>query len=151
MNAAERLSSLLARTEKQSDGCLLWTGPIRADGYIGTMHLGKSYLGHRLVYTLAVGPIPEDRPYIDHACHSRAVNDCTPGLGCRHRQCLNPQHLEPVTPQENVLRSERAQRTHCVRGHAYSPENTRMYRNKRQCRACNLIAARKSAAKRVAA
>jgi hypothetical protein len=64
---------------------------------------------------------------------------------CRVRHCVNPEHLEPVTPGENTRRSPihisviRAARTHCKQGHEFTPENT--YRHGpglrwRSCRAC---------------
>jgi hypothetical protein len=41
------------------------------------------------------GPIPEGK-VLDHKKSS----------GCRHRDCGNPDHLEPVTVKENTYRGE---------------------------------------------
>ena len=49
---------------------------------------------HRVTYELLAGPIPEDRPHLDH------VYD----WGCRARSCCWPAHLDPVTPGENQRR-----------------------------------------------
>lgn len=46
-------------------------------------------MAHRLSYEAHVGPIPK-RLLLDHTC--------------RMRCCINPDHLEPVTVQENTLR-----------------------------------------------
>jgi len=67
------------------DSHWLWTGPIMANGY-GKV---KNVLAHRASYELHVGPIPEGLE-IDHLC--------------RVRNCINPEHLEPVTGAENMRR-----------------------------------------------
>lgn len=71
---------------------------------------------HRWSYAVHVGPIPDGLD-LDHLC--------------RVRNCMNPEHLEPVTRQVNSARGETgkhmADRTHCPQGHERTPENT--YRN----------------------
>jgi hypothetical protein len=66
--------------------------------------------------------------------------------GCRVRCCVNPNHLEPVTRKENLLRGigKTSARTHCVNGHPFSVENT--YHDKRGRRSCRIC--RKDADKR---
>lgn len=115
-----------ARVEK-TDGCWRWTA-----GVSGTNH-GRFWTGerhvpaHRYSYEYAVGRIPEGL-YLDHLC--------------RNPRCVNPAHLEPVTPRTNVLRGTsmvagNASKTHCLRGHEYTPENTyRDKKGKRSCREC---------------
>lgn len=109
--------------------CWLWKGPLQKHGYgaIG----GR--LAHRVAYELLKGPIPEGLQ-LDHLC--------------RVRPCVNPEHLEPVTPKTNCLRGFgpgglNAQKTHCPRGHEYSDANTYVRTGRlpaRGCRACNRIA-----------
>ncbi len=115
--------------------CWLWTSTI-AGGY-GVFRLGSMADGtrrrvpaHRFAYEQLVGPIPEGFD-LDHLC--------------RVRNCVNPEHLEPVTRRENLLRGVgipalNAAKTHCKRGHPLSGENliwqTNGYYGARQCRIC---------------
>jgi hypothetical protein len=115
-----------ARVDKSGD-CWLWTGPLTRDGYGKTTFRGQSIVPHRIAYEELVGPIPEGL-VIDHLC--------------RVRNCVNPDHLEPVTFRENVLRGVgpaaiHAAKTHCVNGHPFDEENTYVFKRWRQCRTCN--------------
>jgi len=105
--------------------CWIWTGSQNGKGYGKVSYLGQRHRTHRFSYELLVGPIPAGLQ-IDHLC--------------RVRPCMNPQHLEPVTPKVNQERSERATKTHCIHGHPFSGDNLRVkYRNglpERSCRAC---------------
>lgn len=93
----------------KTDSCWVWDGAIQGAGY-GTAwdkRIRKIKLAHRLVYELLVGPIP-DGLTLDHLCRNRA--------------CVNPEHLEPVSMKENVLRgispsAQKARQVLCIRGH----------------------------------
>jgi hypothetical protein len=122
---AELPAKLDARITR-SEGCWLWGGPPASTGYGQVRWEGRPRHTHRLVYELLVGPVPEGL-VLDHKC--------------RTRLCVNPEHLEPVTHRENILRgvgltAVHARKTHCPAGHAYSPSNTRIYGGKRHCLAC---------------
>ncbi len=100
---------LWANTEK-TDTCWLWHGLTNKEGYGRTKNEGKSLIAHRAFYELLVGPIPEGLT-LDHLC--------------RVRNCVRPDHLEPVTSGENVLRGDgpcarNARKEFCVRGHPLS-------------------------------
>lgn len=99
----------------KGDGCWEWTGSIcPSTGYGRLLVRGRRFMAHRYAYELLVGEIP-DGLQIDHLC--------------RVRTCVNPDHLEPVTLGENVLRgagitAQNARKTHCKRGHPFDDENT---------------------------
>ncbi len=98
-NQKPLIALLLARMEVNPDGCWIVTGRRDNAGY---SVVGKpSRRGHRVSYEHFVGPIPEGL-HIDHLCHS--YSDCPGGDRCPHRPCINPDHLEPVTTQENIRR-----------------------------------------------
>lgn len=83
------------------DGCWLWIGAVNDSGYgVVRDETGKLWKVHRLYYTLSVGPIPEGDE-IEHICHTRDLR-CEGGIGCRHRLCIRPDHLTPMSHADNV-------------------------------------------------
>lgn len=113
------------------DACWLWTGGKLPLGY-GMFHFSMPQIhiyAHRFAYITEVGAIPPGL-VIDHLC--------------RNPSCVNPKHLEPVTQRVNSLRgigfaAVNAAKTHCKRGHEFTPENTRPLKNGRACRTCEAI------------
>lgn len=127
------LSRLLARTKRDKrTGCLRWQGAKNLNGYGRVCIGGKVLLVHRVVCALAHGPIP-DGHVVDHV-HAR---------GCRHVDCINPDHLEAVTTLENALRSSHPKMVvHvtgvCARGHRIAGENAKPDGDGRtRCRKCH--------------
>lgn len=124
-------------------GCWLWTAGRDPDGY-AAFHEGRGrgyeQRAHRYAYKVIVGPVPQGL-VIDHLC--------------RVRHCVNPAHMEPVTSQENVRRGRhpKAERTHCIRAHEFTPENTYMSpsRRGRTCRTCHALHERARRSRRRAA
>ena len=88
------------------DGCWPWIGKRNHKGY-GVLYQSpgqkpRNQKAHRVLYELLVGPIPEGM-HLDHLCHGQDI-ECLGGVTCPHRSCVNPAHLEPVSPKENVNR-----------------------------------------------
>ena len=80
----------------------------------------------RVAYEMVVGPIP-DGLQIDHLC--------------RVRNCVNPDHLEPVTPRENTMRgysiqAQNARKTHCIHGHPFEGNTYARPDGNRECAVC---------------
>ena len=123
--------SLFWRIDKLPSGCWVWRGAMNGKGY-GLCYEGVSpgryrwKMAHRVVYEAAKGPIPTGLT-LDHLCRNRA--------------CVNPDHLEPVSNRENILRGKgatalNARKTHCKRGHELSDRNLKPNKAGRECRKC---------------
>lgn len=125
---------ILARVAFEDRGyatrCWVWQRHCNPKGYARAKlppHYKTSKAVYRVSYELWVGPIP-DGLHIDHLC--------------RVPSCVNPAHLEPVTPAENTRRAS-IYRVHgptkpcCKYGHTYTPETTRYTsRGSRFCGVC---------------
>lgn len=120
-------------------GCWQWVGA--TTGTSNGMPYGRfrppsqrAVMAHRWSYEAAVGPIPGGMQ-IDHLC--------------RNTLCVNPAHLEPVVPRENIIRgtspnASNAAKTHCIRGHELTQENcyTTKWPWNRECKLCARLASR---------
>ncbi len=134
-------SHFLARIEVLPNGCWRWTGPLFDGGYGQCWYEGRPQLAHRVSFQIFKGLIPADRPILDHTCHK--PEECAGGRGCPHRGCVNPDHVEPSTEEENTsperghswIGRERLV-THCPQGHAYDEVNTKIVEGRRKCRQC---------------
>lgn len=125
---------ITVRDTGYSSPCWISDRAKHTNGYTKTGVDGRTWLTHRLSYTAFVAPIP-DGLQLDHLCRMRA--------------CCNPDHLEPVTCRENLLRGEtrtaaEAAATACIHGHPFDEDNTRItVKGKRACRACDRDRARR--------
>lgn len=127
----DRFADQIALTDS---GCIEWIGATTGRGYAQiklTPSEGKRLVYvHRWSYEYHTGPISAGFE-IDHLC--------------RNTLCVNPDHLEAVTPRVNFLRSSNpavanARKTHCIRGHLLAEPN--LYPSPegwRSCRECHHI------------
>lgn len=128
----------LRRIERDKSGCWIWQGALNLGGYghAGYGANGKhcDVLVHRFFYLYLKGEIPLGLE-LDHLC--------------RVPNCVNPEHLEPVTRAENQRRGMagglrnngpsaiNAAKTHCIHGHPFNKENTYYIRGGgRSCKEC---------------
>jgi hypothetical protein len=134
MTAAFRFA---AKVRIEPSGCWIWMGARNSRGYglftpvtVGPRRYTSA--AHRYSYSLLVGQIP-DGLQIDHLC--------------RVPSCVNPDHLEPVTPLENSRRGRKGVLyDFCIQGHEMTADNTLHHNTKagqtRRCRRCQVLANR---------
>lgn len=115
-------------------GCWIWIGSRNDKGY-GSKGVGLSRTAHREVYLRTKGDIPPGFD-VDHLC--------------RLRCCVNPNHLEAVSHQENIRRgikffcdngvprpNQNSVKKFCKRGHEFTSDNTKITSHGgRQCTLC---------------
>lgn len=117
------------RIRVASNGCWIWIGGRQSGGYgalrdrrPGDQDDRQMVLAHRFVYEELVGDIPEDLQ-LDHLC--------------RIRECVNPEHLEPVTNLENSHRGLNGPQEYCQRGHRFEGDNVYVRPDgRRECVPC---------------
>lgn len=73
--------------------CWLWTGQLNNHGYGLFSYKNRKRAAHLVLWEHVVGPVPNGLE-LDHLC--------------RVRHCVNPDHLEPVTHEENQRRAAEA-------------------------------------------
>lgn len=126
--------------------CIIWHKSLNDTGYGQIWHNGRRYRAHRLAWQSVYGEIPKGY-FVDHNCHNEAVSrgECEGGYSCKHRACINIDHLQLVTNRENIMLGihNRDNRATCPKGHENNEANTMVRKSgKRECAECNRIRAR---------
>lgn len=86
----ERIANKYRVEDRGHDSpCWVWTASTSRTGYGMVRDAGRMRPAHRAVYEASRGPVPSTLE-MDHLC--------------RVRNCVNPDHLEPVTGAENQRR-----------------------------------------------
>lgn len=104
--------------------------------------VSRTRSAHKIVYEILVGEVPEGMQ-LDHLC--------------KIPLCVNPKHLEIVTPRENIMRSNglaavNAKKTHCKNGHEFTEDNIYVppkRPNRRYCRKCAKLQTKNHTRKRI--
>lgn len=103
--------------------CWEWLGALDRDGYPRITIDGMSVNAAKYAYEQIVAPIPKGL-HTDHLC--------------RNKKCVNPTHIEPVTPAENNRRRLLYYNkvTVCKRGHKLISDN--IYKNGKNSTTCKI-------------
>lgn len=123
----------------KKDDCWVWTAGQDGHGYGMFFDSVKkvNVKAYRWSYENFIGLVPNNLQ-LDHLC--------------RNRICVNPNHLEPVTQQENIKRGEAGKnliemqlsKVLCPKNHKYDKENTYIRPDGgRGCRKCRAEANKK--------
>lgn len=130
---------------EKTELCWLWTAGLQKD--YGAFHMnGRMRPAHRVIYEHIYGEI-EKGLEIDHVCFTK--------------NCVNPMHLEAVTPSVNTRRGiknaglvsqlyKSRKVEYCSNGHKRTMGNTYINGKTKVCRVCQLASVKRYQKSRVA-
>lgn len=127
------LEKLKSRTIIQEvTECWLWQGALHPRGYGKIRIESKDFCVHRL------------SAWIYHDLDLSNRNEQANHF-CSNQMCWNPQHIYVGNQKENIGDAinlgkhnscHETQKTHCPKGHEYTPENTYIQGTSRSCKIC---------------
>jgi hypothetical protein len=113
-------------------------------GYITPCWLYTGALGHNGYGIIYINGIRNLRVHVEAA--KLWLPNYNPNKWVLHkcdiRKCFNPEHLFQGNQFDNMRdcvekrRHKNSSKTHCIRGHEFTPENTIIRQEVRQCRIC---------------
>lgn len=134
MHINDYRQAMMDRVEIRPNGCWRWKLGVDKDGYAVwdtprqskyKEQFGGTNRAGRIMYILTKGEIQKGLE-LDHICNIR--------------RCINPDHLQPLTRQENqsFAISYGSTKTECKNGHEFTEDNTYIPKDgERCCRTCN--------------
>lgn len=116
----------------RSGECWAWMAGKRRGGYGAFFLCGRIVSAHRFSWEMFYGPVPNGVCVLHR---------------CDNPRCVRPDHLFIGTHADNAQDAAikgrtctigKSRLTHCVHGHAFTPENTRFNpKGHRYCRTCD--------------
>jgi len=130
------LARVMRKIVIDANGCWRWQGFKGDTGYAQTGYRGHAMNGHRAMYMIHFGVKLATEQYVLHRCDVR--------------DCINPDHLWIGTAKDNNNdcakkgRHFEGLKTHCHKGHEFTPENTSYTTSKsggvaRACKECQRL------------
>lgn len=110
------VAKIRSRCIVDENGCWLWQGHVRANGYGDANYRARNVMVHRKIFELLNGIKLERLEYVCHRCDVK--------------HCCNPQHLwkgnNGLNKKDETSKGKNfwANKMYCPKGHPYTPENT---------------------------
>jgi len=121
------LQRFLRKVDKKDTGCWEWKGFKNENGY-PRMRLRYKYVYAHRFSCLALKDVDPTGFQVHHICENIV--------------CVNPEHLEALTPREHIAKTPRSigfiaiSTDYCSNGHKLTEDNLQIWKNGRHCKQC---------------